>query len=141
MPRARDAAPLLLVAVLTGCMPGTLQRPVPLREVVVTAQDFAFRPAALDLQLGQPVRLTLRNGGSMAHDLQILNMPASVQGKSQQHQEHGRTGANGAVHVGTEAPGQQATIDFVPTQAGEFLMICTVPGHAELGMRGSVRVR
>lgn len=134
-------AVLLLALAAAGCAQPPAQRPAPLRELVITGSEFRFDPATLDLQVGQPVRLTFRNTGSTAHDLQIVDMPATVEVKKQEHTEHGKTGANGAVHLGTEASGQQASIEFTPKQAGEFQMICTLPGHSEAGMRGVIRVR
>jgi FtsP/CotA-like multicopper oxidase with cupredoxin domain len=37
-------------------------------------------------------------------------------------------------------PGEQGTVIFAPGNAGSFYYICPVPGHAELGMYGSVIV-
>jgi nitrite reductase (NO-forming) len=35
-------------------------------------------------------------------------------------------------------PGQKGTVIFTPNNAGSFYYICPVPGHAELGMFGSI---
>lgn len=132
---------LIALLVAGGCARPPVQRPAGVREVEVTGRDFQFEPGTIELQAGVPVRLVFRNAGTVSHDLQILDMPADIRGKSQQHAEHGKTGANGAVHVGTDRPGQTATIEFVPTQPGEYKVICSVPGHAEAGMEGKVVVR
>lgn len=134
-------AVLVAMVAASGCARPPVQRPAGVREIEVTGTDFRFEPNPIELQAGAPVRLSFRNAGTTAHDLQILNMPADVGGKSQQHTEHGKTGANGSVHLGTDQPGQTASIEFVPTQAGEYKVICTLPGHTEAGKETTVRVR
>ncbi len=37
--------------------------------------------------------------------------------------------------------GGTATLFVVPTQAGTFTVLCTIPGHADLGMTGTITVR
>lgn len=135
------AMALVLGSAAAGCARPPARRPETVSTQTVNGLEYRFEPAVLELQAGQPVRLVFRNTGATAHDLQVLEMPAEVRGKDQRHAEHGKTGANGAVHAGTDASGQEASIEFVPVRSGEYQMICTLPGHAEAGMRGVVRVR
>jgi uncharacterized cupredoxin-like copper-binding protein len=37
-------------------------------------------------------------------------------------------------------PGQSATLKVAFTKAGRFAYICTVPGHAAAGMKGTLKV-
>ncbi|MFQ5703202.1 MAG: plastocyanin/azurin family copper-binding protein [Gemmatimonadales bacterium] len=37
--------------------------------------------------------------------------------------------------------GGNSTLFVVPTQAGTYSVLCTIPGHADLGMRGTIEVR
>lgn len=87
-------------------------------EVLVTASDFAFSPATLELEAGQPVNLTLFNDGSVPHDLVIADL---------------------GVHVAA-APGQQSTVGVLPVEAGTFEVVCTYPGHAGAGMTATLEV-
>lgn len=95
--------------------------PAPLpnaRELVVTATDFAFSPAELPVEVGEPVNLTLVNQGAIPHDLSIPEL---------------------GVHV-TAAPGARSTTGFIATETGSFQILCTYPGHSESGMTGVLLV-
>jgi len=37
-------------------------------------------------------------------------------------------------------PGQEGTVDFIPSEEGTYYYICTVPGHRDLGMVGEIIV-
>ncbi|HKZ24803.1 MAG TPA: cupredoxin domain-containing protein [Acidimicrobiia bacterium] len=87
--------------------------------LVVTATDFGFSPAELVVQVGEPVNLTLVNEGAVPHDLTILGL---------------------AVHV-EAGPGQRVTVGMVPEKTGSFDILCTYPGHSDLGMTGVMVVR
>ena len=87
--------------------------------LVVTATDFGFSPAELVVQVGEPVNLTLVNEGAVPHDLTILGL---------------------GVHVAA-GPGQQVTVGMVPEKTGSFEIVCTYPGHSDLGMTGVMVVR
>jgi uncharacterized cupredoxin-like copper-binding protein len=43
------------------------------------------------------------------------------------------------LHVAA-GPGQSATLDFTPSKPGTYEFWCTVPGHKEAGMRGTLVV-
>jgi nitrite reductase (NO-forming) len=75
------------------------------------------------------VNITVVNVGSMPHAFEITNSP--------------KTGATMLFNaeIGASSylePGKQGTVIFTPTNAGSFYYICPVPGHAELGMYGSI---
>jgi plastocyanin len=75
------------------------------------------------------VNITVVNVGNMPHAFAITKVP--------------KTGASvlfGA-EIGASSylePGKQGTVIFTPNNAGSFYYICPVPGHAEIGMYGSV---
>jgi nitrite reductase (NO-forming) len=75
------------------------------------------------------VNITVVNVGSMPHAFAITNVPKT----GSTIQFGAEIGANSYL-----APGKQGTVIFTPTNAGSFYYICPVPGHAELGMYGSV---
>ena len=37
-------------------------------------------------------------------------------------------------------PGQTVTLDFTPTAKGTYEYVCTIPGHKEAGMKGTITV-
>jgi nitrite reductase (NO-forming) len=93
------------------------------QQVTMTvANSMQFAPPSLELRSGQPVELTLRNGGGMPHDFTL---------------------ANGAARpVKIEAAGGQTAHDtFTIDTPGTYAFVCSVPGHAAAGMRGTITVR
>jgi uncharacterized cupredoxin-like copper-binding protein len=83
----------------------------------------------LRFNLTDVVNITVVNVGSMPHAFAITNAPKT-----------GATVLFGA-EIGASSylePGKQGTVIFTPNNAGSFYYICTVPGHAEVGMYGSV---
>jgi uncharacterized cupredoxin-like copper-binding protein len=125
---------LLCVLLLSGC--GTTTAPEPPTGLIVTATEFRFNPSALTLKAGQPTELTLKNSGQTLHDLAIVagpgiptpNMPAN---DTDPHDSDGSP-----YHVAAQA-GTQATLNLT-LPPGSYTFICTVQGHADLGMRGTL---
>ena len=72
----------------------------------------------LTAQVGDQVSLTVINGDPVLHDLTIEAFDVSTGELTDKD--------------------QQVTLSFVAAQAGEFEYSCTVPGHREIGMRGSL---
>ncbi len=91
------------------------------QQIAVTMVDFRFEPPNVSANLNQPVRVTAQNSGTVVHNWTVEGMNPQVQA--------------------TANPGQSATVQFTPNQAGTFRVICTEPGHAELGMVGQLVVQ
>jgi uncharacterized cupredoxin-like copper-binding protein len=75
------------------------------------------------------VNITVVNVGSMPHAFEITNAPKT--GSTMLF--NAEIGASSYLEAG-----QKGTVIFSPNNAGSFYYICPVPGHAELGMYGSV---
>lgn len=75
------------------------------------------------------VNITVVNVGSMPHAFEITNAPKT--GSTMLF--NAQIGASSYLE-----PGQKGTVIFTPNNAGSFYYICPVPGHAELGMYGSI---
>lgn len=86
--------------------------------VEIEASEFVFQPDPLVIDAGDTVNLTLVNTGTLVHDLTIPKLD---------------------VHL-VVWPGQASTTAVTVTEAGEYQMLCTVPGHAEAGMTGMIVV-
>jgi uncharacterized cupredoxin-like copper-binding protein len=89
------------------------------RVTVTVGNSMQFAPAAIAVRAGQPVELTLRNGGSIPHDFALAG------------------GASGPVKIETPA-GRTAQGAFTIDAPGTYAYVCTVPGHAAAGMRGTI---
>ncbi|MEX2238800.1 MAG: cupredoxin domain-containing protein [Dehalococcoidia bacterium] len=115
----------------------------------------SFQPAVLEATAGSRVSLTLDNGeGSTLHDWTIEEITledVSVEGAGHEptqaeatQAEHGgateeeREGEYD-LHVAAEA-GESAVLSFTPTEAGSYTFYCTVDGHREAGMEGTLTV-
>lgn len=112
------------------------------QNVTLEAKDLAFAPANLEVTAGEPVRLTLQNSGALEHDFSIMEFPlegeAAEAGGSGHEAGHGE-GDEPDLHVAALG-GTSATLDFTPTKAGTYEFWCTVPGHKEAGMFGTLVV-
>jgi len=84
--------------------------------ITVTASDFKFKLSQRTAPAGKVV-ITLVNRGKTRHDIRI-----------------------GGKKTKRLAPGGRATLS-VTLKAGRAPFICTVPGHARLGMRGTLTVK
>ena len=110
--------------------------------LTVEAKEFTFSPANLEVQAGQPVKLTLQNTGTEEHDFSILEIPLAAQAEETGGAEHDMSNMADMPDLHVAAmKGQRATLDFTPTQAGTYQFWCTVPGHKDAGMTGTLVVR
>jgi len=87
-------------------------------EVTVIATDFRFDPDELSIRAGQPVNLTLDNRGALYHDLTI----------------------EGLGFVLTANGGELGSGSLSVPEPGRYRFVCSVPGHAEAGMSGTLVV-
>lgn len=95
---------------------------MPVKEVSVTATEFAFSPKEISVKPGQTVKLTLVNNGNYNHDFSIEKL---------------------GVKTKVISKGQSDTIQFTaPAVPGDYPLsaICTIPGHKEAGMTFSFKV-
>ena len=87
-------------------------------EVIVIATDFSFDPDELSIRAGQSVNLTLNNRGTLYHDLTI----------------------EGLGFVLTASGGERGSGSLTVPEPGRYRFVCSVPGHAEAGMTGTLVV-
>ncbi|MDO8616665.1 MAG: plastocyanin/azurin family copper-binding protein [Dehalococcoidia bacterium] len=115
------------------------------QEVTVKMTDLVtFQPAEVRVEAGRPVRLTVDNSESAAvHDLTVAEMPVMDVLSSGAAGGMGHAGMDvGAeydLHIALDGGGVGA-LEFTPTQSGEYVFICTVPGHEQAGMTGKLIV-
>ena len=120
-PSGRRIALLLAAVLLAACggrgQPGGTVPPPP--GTTLTVEESEFRIVPQDLA-ARPGRLTfqIRNVGTVEHNFVVEGT---------------------AVKVESIQPGetQTATVDLA---AGTYRMVCTIPGHEEAGMVGTLKV-
>jgi heme/copper-type cytochrome/quinol oxidase subunit 2 len=88
------------------------------RLVPVVLVDFGFRPRELRVRAGEVVNLKLRNSGQILHDLYVPALGFRV----------------------TVPPGQEVVAGLPEVSPGSYEFYCTLPGHREAGMRGTLVV-
>ena len=90
------------------------------QKFTVVGTEFAFTPSTISVKTGQPVQVTFKNNGKFPHNLTFTDL-----------------------NVGTKtiSPGEEDTITFTPNKTGDFTFICTVPTHADRGMKGTLTVQ
>jgi plastocyanin len=94
-------------------------------EVKVIATDLKFNPPTIRAQVGQTVKIVLDNKGMIEHDIAFPTIQAD------------KPAASLKVLAKT---GQTATLEFTPTAKGTYEYVCTIPGHKEAGMKGTITV-
>ena len=104
-----------------------------------------YQPASLEITADLPVRLTLTNGDALEHDFSIMAMPHTGEvivddaGSDLADHDMSELAEEPEIHVAAPAGGQGA-IEFTPSTPGEYTYFCTVAGHKEAGMVGTLVV-
>jgi uncharacterized cupredoxin-like copper-binding protein len=102
--------------------------------VKVTLTDFAFDPATITVSAGKEVNITLVNNGSVDHDFVVMNKAVNDT----------FTDADKAdiFWQAEVAAGKTVSDKFTaPATAGEYQIICSIPGHFEAGMVGKLVIK
>lgn len=104
---------ITLPLILVACSPKSKA------DVTVKMTDFAYDPAEIMVKAGQSVKIELRNEGAVVHDFSVPEIKYSSRDL---------------------APGETKVVEVTFPKAGEYDLICTVPGHEALGMVGKIIV-
>ncbi len=132
---------------LAACSTGeaTTATPQPL-EVTLIATDIAYNQSQIEAVIGQPIKLTLDNQGKLDHDFSILEIPLS--GEVIMTESAGEMAGHNMGHMETQpdvhiaaAAAATSSVEFTPAEAGEYAFFCTVAGHKEAGMIGTLIVQ
>ncbi|MCW2985143.1 MAG: hypothetical protein JWR63_2713 [Conexibacter sp.] len=86
--------------------------------ISVTGKEFSFHLSRTSISKPGTVAFTFRNAGTMAHDFKIGGKTSKLIG-----------------------PHKTTTLAVTFHKKGRFTYICTVPGHAQAGMKGVFTVR
>lgn len=101
------------------------------RTIEVHADEFTLDPDTIEVEVGETIEFVLVNDGNAQHEFSI--------GQGHEHHsgmEHGAaTGSTGAVD-----PGDEETLVWTFTEAGEIQFACHIAGHDEQGMTGTLTV-
>ncbi len=92
----------------------------PLKEFTISAKEYGFTPSKISVNKGDHVVLSFKNEGTFSHNLTISELGLSTS---------------------TIASGQTDKLDFVANNTGTFAFYCSVDGHKDMGMRGTLEVK
>jgi uncharacterized cupredoxin-like copper-binding protein len=101
------------------------------------ANELKFEPNQLEFAAGKRYKLTLDNPSNIKHYFTAKDFADVIW---TQKVEAGRVEVKGAVHELELKPGAEAEWVFIPLKPGVYELHCSVPGHAEAGMRGTIHI-
>lgn len=84
----------------------------------VVARDFSFSPAEISLRAGETVNVELTNEGHMFHTFTLPELDFDLRARS----------------------GDSIAGALTAREPGTYELVCAVPEHAEMGMRGRILV-
>lgn len=107
--------------------------------VTVTMNDFSYNPAALTFRQGVPYKLVIENKGSQKHYFTAENFFRAIATRKLQSNSDGEVKAPyfSAIEV---YPGRSLDLYFVAVKPGTYPLVCTIEGHADMGMKGEIRI-
>jgi uncharacterized cupredoxin-like copper-binding protein len=85
----------------------------------VQARDLSFTPRELEAPAGGSITITLRNDGRIVHNLTIDALGVAI----------------------VASPGHAKTTQLDGLAPGQYPFYCSVSGHREAGMSGTLTVR
>ena len=88
----------------------------------VVADEYSFDPSTIQLRGAGTLTVTLRNEGSLAHNLKLFRGDEEIDGTP------------------TLPAGRSESVRL-NLEHGNYRMVCTVGDHEQLGMKGTVEVR
>ena len=138
MARTATLTALLATAVLAlGCNDEDPGEATTALEVVGT-DALTFEPDSYTVPAGEQVTLELTSEGAVEHDFVVED--AADRGSSDPHgQATGQIG-DADLFVAHADPGETVTATFSVDEAGTFEVYCSVTGHREAGMVGTLTV-
>jgi iron uptake system component EfeO len=103
-----------------GTAPATTQGPVPSGTIAVDAKEYQFTPSSITAPAGK-VTFSVHNAGSVEHEFEIFRGDQVVD------------------EVEGLVPGltKSVTVDLA---AGQYIYVCKLSGHDQLGMKGTLTV-
>ncbi len=110
---------------------------------LVEMTNFAFTPDILEVNAGDVLEIAIQNVEPVLHDFTIDKIGADVHisylGGTGEH-AHTEARADADVHFALTEPGS-GVVHMKINEPGEYVIYCTVPGHREAGMEGTLIVR
>lgn len=131
----------VLALALAACSSGATNSTLAAQPITVEASEFKFEPATIEVATGRLVKMTMRNKGTVEHDWAIMTITTmGMKESSSGRHDMSHTADKPDLHVNAMT-GRSAEVEFTPSQPGTYQIICTVAGHKEAGMVGTLVVK
>jgi len=128
------------MTLLAACGAGSPSESGSIEFTVTSTDDFKFEPAVLTVKAGQEVVLTYKNGGAVEHSFNLLKPDAELEHVLEEtEEEHIHEELLLDIHEIEGGASETATFT-APTEPGDYTFACLVPGHAEAGEVGTLKV-
>jgi uncharacterized cupredoxin-like copper-binding protein len=115
------------------------QNPIEVQVTLGTADNaLKFVPNNLTFQAGKRYQLHLSNPSPQKHYFTAKDF---ADGIWSQKVDAGRVEIKGAIHELEIRPGAEADWVFVPVRAGNYALRCSISGHTESGMTGTLIIQ
>jgi len=122
----------LLVVLLQACGGATSKAST---DIKVSMTEFMFQPSQFTVPAGKEITLEATNNGAIVHNFIIMKLGTQVSLPFDANDEpnvYWRTALN---------PGDSIKTTFTaPSDAGDYQVVCSTPGHAEAGMIAKLTV-
>ena len=112
------------------------------QEVTLEVTEFKFQPATVQVEVGRPVKITMRNKGAIEHDWSILEIPVTgIKEAPKSTMQHDMGNEHQPELHMSAMNGQMVQMEFTPTRPGTYEFKCTIAGHKEAGLVGTLVVK
>lgn len=105
-------------------------------EIDVEMVDIDYSTDQINATAGEPLTINFENTGALVHDFTIDEGPFSNISSEGGTDE---SGGEWAIHYSLDS-GSSGTFTFTTDEAGDYTFYCTVPGHRQAGMEGTLTV-
>jgi len=124
---------LAITLLLAACGGGAAGGPEPISLTVAGFDDFRFEPADVTATEGAEVTINFENEGVLEHSWVLVGSSVDPLTATLEDALAGATS-------GIVPAGESETFTFTAPPAGNYTVVCTVPGHAAGGMVGTLMV-
>jgi plastocyanin len=118
-----------LAVILAACGPRPVQQ-------TVNLYDYFFDPPTIDVPAGAQVTLTVVNRAHHEHVWAVMELGYQLalpfDPKDSDRVLHS---------VLVDVEGRETLTFTAPDETGEYAVLCTIPGHADQGMVGTLKVK
>jgi len=121
---------ILLAILLSACGLGENST-----ETDFELSDFAITPNHFTVPAGSEVTIKITNNGIVVHDFNIINYGVDI---GEKFDDEDRPNVIWEMEVQPRKTGTGTFI--VPNQPGTYQIICSMPGHLQAGMFGTLEV-